>query len=319
MKVLVCGGAGYVGGAVTDTLLYLKHIRDIEIMVYDALLYEESYRKAVPFTYGDVRDTNKLAPWVEWADVVIWLAALVGDGACELHPEISAEINALSVKWLVDNFPDKRIIFTSTCSVYGYQENFANERSALNPLSVYAITKIRAEEYLAGKNAIIFRLGTLYGVGDEFSRIRLDLVVNTMTVKAVTEGEIHVYGGEQYRPLLHVDNVAHTICKHIDTSYTGVYNLTDFNYRMSELALEIQSLVPDTKVVVSETIGRDGRSYWVNNNLARDVLGFVPYPSLERGVLELYNLLREGRIKDLDNPRYTNQKYLSMFNTHLEW
>ena len=108
MNVLVVGGAGYVGGAVTDVLLGTDH----NIRVYDALLYEETYRKPVDFVYRDIRDVDRLARHLQWADAVVWLAALVGDQACVLNPDITEEINQASVKWLSDNF-DGRIIFNS--------------------------------------------------------------------------------------------------------------------------------------------------------------------------------------------------------------
>ncbi len=104
MKVLVVGGAGYVGGAVTDVLQKTNH----QTRVYDALLYEECYRKQVDFISGDVRDRERLQPHLDWADVTIWLAALVGDPACALNPEVSIEINQKSVKWLSEHF-DGRI------------------------------------------------------------------------------------------------------------------------------------------------------------------------------------------------------------------
>ncbi len=179
MNVLVVGGAGYVGGAVTDALLTTGHC----VRIYDALLYEESYRKPVDFIFGDVRDQDRLLPQLKWADAIIWLAAIVGDGACQLNPEITIEVNQEAVGWLVRHF-DRRIVFMSTCSVYGAQDNVElTEDSLTAPLSMYAASKLAAETYLRGTNAITFRLGTLFGVGDEFARVRLDLVVNTLTVQ----------------------------------------------------------------------------------------------------------------------------------------
>ena len=140
MNVLVVGGSGYVGGALTEILLNSSH----SLRVYDGLFYEESYRKPVDFVFGDIRDTARLKPHVEWADVVVWLAALVGDPACALNPEISIEINQNTVKWLADN-TDKRIVFLSTCSVYGAKLGELDESSPTNPLSVYAVTKLTAE------------------------------------------------------------------------------------------------------------------------------------------------------------------------------
>ena len=95
-------------------------------------------------------------------DAVIWLAALVGDGACAINPELTFEINSDSVKFLAENF-NKRIVFLSTCSVYGAQEGLLDESSTINPLSAYATSKVKAEDYLKDSNAIIFRLGTLFG------------------------------------------------------------------------------------------------------------------------------------------------------------
>ena len=197
MKILITSGAGYIGGALTDILKDSKH----SVKVYDSLLYEESYRKEVDFIYGDVRDKEKLSKYLKWADVVVWLAALVGDGACHLNPDVSFDVNETSIQWLAKRY-DGRIIFTSTCSVYGAQDGELDESSYTNPLSEYASSKLAAEKYLQKKNALIFRLGTLFGVGDTFSRIRLDLVVNTLTVRAYKDNALKVFGGDQYRPLL---------------------------------------------------------------------------------------------------------------------
>jgi nucleoside-diphosphate-sugar epimerase len=160
MRVLIVGGAGYIGGAMTDLLIDTKH----DVRIYDSLVYEEAYRKPVEFVYGDILDRQKLKKHLAWADAVIWLAALVGDGACALNPTLSIDINQNSVEWLSKNY-DGRIIFMSTCSVYGAQDGELTEDSPKNPLSVYAMTKLAAEAFLENKNALIFRLGTIFGVG----------------------------------------------------------------------------------------------------------------------------------------------------------
>ena len=184
MKILVVGGAGYVGGGIVDKLS-----QEHEVTVYDSLIYETSYRKKVNFILGDIRDTTKLNGILNNFDVVVWLAALVGDGACAINPDLTFEINSESVKNLVENF-DKRIIFLSTCSVYGAQDGVLTEASDTNPLSEYASSKLKAEEYLQNANALIFRLGTLFGISDEFSRVRLDLVVNVLTAKALIDKKL---------------------------------------------------------------------------------------------------------------------------------
>ncbi len=311
MKVLVVGGAGYLGGAVTDLLAQTDH----KFRVYDALLYEDAYLKKVDFVYGDIRDRKKLLTNLRWADVVVFLAALVGDGACAINPDISTELNHLAVAWLAENF-DGRIIFMSTCSVYGAQDEILNEKSPINPLSVYAVTKFAAEVHLKNKDAIIFRLGTLFGVSDEFSRIRLDLVVNTMTAKAYSEGELKVFGGTQYRPLLHVKDAAQAIVDNLETKHKGIYNLHKINIKISDLAEEVKKQFPKVKIEKVKMKFEDSRNYRVSSDLAKKTFGFNPQYSPSDGIKELKKILEEGRIRDLNSPRYTNQMFLTQFNTH---
>lgn len=312
MKILVTGGAGYVGGAVTDLLLKSKY----EARVYDALFYEESYRKPIDFVYGDVRDRERLRPQLQWADVVVWLAALVGDPACALNPDVSVAINQESVKWLAENF-DGRIIFLSTCSVYGARDGLLDESSPTNPLSVYAVTKLKAEGYLSDKNTLIFRLGTLFGVGDFFSRIRLDLVVNTLTIRAHQFGKISVFGGDQFRPLLHVRDAAQAVVDNLTPEHTGVFNLHKENMRIIDLANKMSQHFPNLTIEQTERNFEDTRNYRVSSDKTRTVLGFNPQYSIDEGIEEVKSLLDSGRLRDVDNPRYTNQKFLSMFNTHI--
>lgn len=311
MKVLVVGGAGYVGGAVTDLL----RARDYELRVFDNLLYEESYRKPVPFYYGDLRRREALLPHLAWADAVVWLAALVGDGACALNPNITAEINHDGVKWLADNF-DRRIIFTSTCSVYGAQDHELDESAPVSPLSIYAATKLEAEKHLLPKNALVFRLGTLFGIGDKFSRLRMDLVVNTLTMRAARRGKITVFGGDQFRPLLHVRDAARAIVDNLPTAHAGVYNLIRQNVRIVDLAYQIRNHFPDLQIESTPMQFQDARNYRVNGHKAAAVLGFKAESSIDDGIGEIKELLDSNRLRDIDNPRYTNQTFLKMFNTH---
>ena len=312
MKVLVVGGAGYIGGAVTDLLLESGH----EIRVFDTLLYEEAFRKPVPFFFGDVRDRGALKPHLAWADVVVWLAALVGDGACALNPDIAETINQESVEWLAANY-DGRIIFMSTCSVYGAQDKELDETSPTNPLSVYAATKLRSEKALEGKNAISFRLGTIYGVGDLFSRIRLDLVVNILVVRAFTTGRVKVFGGDQFRPLMHVKDAAMAVVQNLDTPHTGVYNLHRQNVRIIDLAYQVRNHFPDMTIELTEMSFQDARNYRVRSYKAVAAFGFHPRYSIDDGIEEVKALVSERRIRDLDNPRYTNQAFLATFGPQL--
>jgi len=306
MNILAVGGAGYIGGAVTDILQTTNH----KIRVYDSLVYEESYRKPTRFIYGDIRDYEQLEKQLRWADAVIWLAALVGDGACAINPQLSMEINQNTVRWLCENF-DGRIIFTSTCSVYGAQGGILTEESPTEPLSVYAATKLAAEEYLKNKNTMIFRLGTLFGVSDLFARLRLDLVVNILTVRAALEGELTVFGGDQFRPLIHVKDVAQAIVDYIDSEYTGICNLHRQNVRIVDLAYQVRNHFPDTVVNKTDIDFQDARNYRVSSDKIRSQLGWRPKFSIDDGIIEVKELIETRRLKDVYNPRYTNQAFLT--------
>jgi nucleoside-diphosphate-sugar epimerase len=304
-RILIVGGAGYVGGAITDLLKESQY----EVRVYDSLVYEDSFRKPVDFVNGDIRDGEKLLPHLRWADAVVWLAALVGDGACMIDPELTETINHRTVQWLAGHF-DGRIVFMSTCSVYGAQDKELTEDSPTNPLSLYAATKLKAEGVLATKNAAIFRLGTLFGVGDLFSRIRLDLVVNILTVKAHTVGHISVFGGDQFRPLLHVKDVARAVLMALQKPQTGIYNLHRQNVRIIDLAYQVRNHFPDCAIQTTDMPFQDTRNYRVNSKKASDAFGFSAIHSIDEGIEEVKALVQTGRIKDLDHVRYSNQRYL---------
>jgi nucleoside-diphosphate-sugar epimerase len=306
MKVLIVGGAGYVGGAVTDLLAASRH----QVRVYDRILYEDSFRKPVDFVYGDIRDEQALKPQLAWADAVVWLAGIVGDGACQIDPDTTIEINQTRVEWLAAHY-DRRIVFMSTCSVYGAQDAELDEESPKNPLSLYASTKLKAEAYLTDKNAITFRLGTLFGVGDLFSRIRMDLVVNYLTVKAHQVGKISVFGGDQFRPLLHVKDVARAIEMVLETNHTGVYNLARQNVRIIDLAYQIRNHFPDLVIERTDLPFQDTRNYRVSWRKAKETFGFNSAHSIDDGIEEVKDLVLTGRIKDLDHARYSNQRYLT--------
>jgi nucleoside-diphosphate-sugar epimerase len=306
MRVLVVGGAGYIGGALTDMLMETNH----EVRIYDSLVYEEAYRKPVEFFFGDILDRARLKKHLDWADTVVWLAALVGDGACALNPPLSIEVNQDSVRWLADNY-DGRIIFMSTCSVYGAQNGELTEDAPKNPLSVYAMTKLAAESYLENKNAIIFRLGTIFGVGDLFARMRMDLVVNVLTVRAALDHKLTVFGGDQFRPLLHVKDAARAVVENLESKHTGVFNLHRQNVRIIDLAYQIRNHFPDAELITTNMNFQDARNYRVNSERARTVLGWRPKWSIDDGISEIKELIDSRRLKDVQNPRYTNQAFLA--------
>ena len=307
MDILVVGGAGYVGGGIVD-LLSKKH----DVTVYDSLIYENSFRKDVNFIFGDIRDYKKLNPILKNYDAVVWLAALVCDGACAINPTLTHEINAETVSNLTKNFNGK-IVFLSTCSVYGAQDGILNEDSSVNPLSEYASSKLIAEKYLEDSDAIIFRLGTLFGIGDQFSRIRLDLVVNILTTKALQDKKMSVFGGDQWRPLLHVKDVANAIDKTVQTDVNGIFNLHHKNYKIIELAEKIKEKIPDVVIETTPLPFQDTRNYQVSSEKLKVATGFDALIEVDQGINEVYDLISSNRIKDINDPRYSNQSFLQTF------
>ena len=307
MKILVVGGAGYVGGGIVDTLS-----KKNEITVYDSLIYESAFRKDVNFIYGDIRDYKKINSILNNFDAVVWLAALVGDGACSINPTLTHEINSETVKNLVKNFNGK-IIFLSTCSVYGAQEGVLDENSEVNPLSEYASSKLIAEKYLEESDAIIFRLGTLFGISDQFSRIRLDLVVNILTTKALVDKKMSVFGGDQWRPLLHVKDVANAIEHNISSDTKGIFNLHYKNFKIIEIAEKIKEKIPDVSIETTPLPFQDARNYQVSSDKLKLETGFEASIELTQGIEEMYNLISSNRIKDITDPRYSNQNFLQTF------
>jgi len=311
-NVLVIGGAGYLGGATSDILMIdgNYHIR-----VYDNLLYEETYRKPVDFFFGDVRDTENLRLHLDWADVVVWLAAIVGDPACAINPQASVAINQETIKWLAENY-DGRIVFSSSCSVYGSSESYLEETSATKPISIYAFTKLYAESYLMSKNAVTLRLGTLHGVGDLYSRVRLDLVVNAFTYHAHNSGTVTINGGSQYRPFLSVRDAARAMVQCIDENVPpGIYNLHKENLRIIDLAYKLPNHFPNVHIIESERKPDDIRNYRVSSEKAEQAFGFNPEDGVDSSIVEIRELLTNRRLKDGSGPRYNNFRFLSSNGT----
>jgi nucleoside-diphosphate-sugar epimerase len=309
-KVLVAGGAGYIGGAVTQYLL----AKGIPFTVYDNLLYEPHYLKEVDFIFGDVRDTVKLKRILPRYTHVVWLAAIVGDGACEVNSDLTTSVNQDAVEWLAENFAG-RIIFTSTCSVYGHNPEEVDEHSSLNPLSHYARTKVKAEQFLNCENSLIFRLGTAFGISDTYARPRMDLVANQMAVAALTRGELRVNGGSQWRPLIHVNDIALAIVHNLERPVRGIYNLASFNIQIADLAESIRCAT-NCKVTYA-SIGQDQRDYRVNLSKAlRDEI-FSPsrVHSIGDSVRQFASLIRSGRVKHTENEAYFNVRYIGKLKT----
>lgn len=305
-KILIVGGAGYIGGFLTD---YLTD-HEFKITVYDNLLFENRFLKSCDFVYGDVRDETKLSTIINNYDCVIWLAGLVGDGACAVNQKLTKTLNVDTVKWLVDNYKGK-IIFPSTCSVYGINNDLIEEEAPPNPLSLYAATKLEAEKYVLknAENALVFRLGTLFGLGDRHSRMRLDLVANILSMRAAKGETLTIFGGEQWRPLLHVRDVSTAILHGLNNNISGLYNLSYKNYKITELGEIISSLIPECSIEFTEMKFEDLRNYRVKNDKFLKT-GWVPHYSLEDGIQQIYSLIKENRVKDTTDKVYSNAAFI---------
>jgi nucleoside-diphosphate-sugar epimerase len=295
-KILVTGGAGYVGSHLTALL-------GERCIVYDSLLYANEYLRDVEFVRGDVTDYALLDQYLKKVDCVVWLAAIVGDAACMVNPRKAIATNQEAVAHLAAHF-DGPIIYMSSCSAYGIAEAVATEESALAPQSLYAETKIESEKSLVGKQALVLRLGTLHGPSE---RMRFDLVVNVLTMHAIIKGRLEVFGGHQFRPLLSVIDIAEFIAGAVDRDWKpGVYNVASQNMSILDVAACVKEVIPEVTI---ETVGssfEDSRNYRVDTSKAENLLGFRGKRDVKDSVRAIASLLRSGRIKDCSDLRYQN-------------
>lgn len=306
-KVLLVGGAGYIGGLTCDYL-----IRDgFDVTVYDNLLYENRFLKDVNFIYGDIRDTERLYEISKDFDTIVLMAALVGDPACSVDHKLTEEINFQAIKNFCEVVsPNKHLVFMSTCSVYGAQDGLLNEESGTNPLSSYASTKLAAEKYILEKNGTIFRLGTVFGLGDTYSRLRMDLVVNVLTMKAIKDGEITINGGEQWRPIIAVKDIAEYVTEACKMRYPGIFVLSKENVIIKELGERIVDVIPETKINYTEISFQDARNYKVDNSKSLEVFKYKAKVTVEEEVLRMVKMFKEGRVMDPEDKVYHNGAFL---------
>jgi len=299
MRTLVLGGAGYIGSHISEI---------IDTVVFDSLLFEDRFLTPVPFIYGDVRNLDELEIVHDY-DTIVVLAGIVGDAACAVDPNLTHDTNVKHVKWLADNYKGK-IIFTSTCSVYGKNDSLLDEDSPTNPLSIYAETKLEAERYLLEKrpDSLVFRLGTLYGMSGAFSRPRLDLVVNVLTQKAVAGETLTVFGGEQWRPILHVKDVAEAVKYGLENNLSGLYNLGSENVTIKEIAEKLIDIVPGN-IEYQDILFEDKRNYKVSFSRIQKA-GWAPKHSFIEGVRDMAEVFSQNRIKNMLNPLYHNANYM---------
>jgi len=310
MKVLITGGLGYLGSVLTEELIN----KGFDISIADVEIYgnflPEYLRDKSHFVKNDVRSLG-ISKCIERSDVVVHLAAIVGDTACDLIKEEAVDINLNGTKnigKLCKKF-NKKLIFTSTCSVYGASNKILKENSKVLPLSIYALSKLAAENALEkiGGKFTIFRLATLFGYSH---RMRFDLVVNSFIEKAIREGKITVFGGNQWRPFLHVRDAAEAIIRCIEKDFfeKEILNLSYMNIKIIDLAREIGRMLGCEIKIIKEI--KDPRNYRVNSDKARNELGFNPKRGIENAVMEIKKAFENRKLRDVDPSLYNNFEYL---------
>ena len=247
-QILVTGGAGYLGSHLVELLLSNNY----KVRILDNLSFGDNALKILKKKYkfelinGDIRDLRVVLNSMEGCDAVVHLAGIVGDPASKLDPIQSTEINYLSTKLVADAasyFQIKQFLFASTCSVYDNSNNqLLSEKSKLNPVSIYAETKLKSEEIILEKSQkylspTILRTGTLFGYSN---RMRFDLVINLFVAHALLKHKITIEGGNQWRPFVHVKDAAlgyFLVLEKKRGSVKGIFNLgsDDLNYKISDI------------------------------------------------------------------------------------
>ena len=293
MKILITGGAGYLGSVFTRNLL-----KNHEVIVYDNLMYNQtslvdlSNNPNFTFHYGDVREWSKLKYLVEQVDIVIPLAALVGFPLCEKDKDLATSINTTQIQNIVDVLSnDQMILYPNTNSGYGTRgEGMVDETNELTPITHYGKTKCEAEDYIINEsNGISFRLATVFGVS---SRMRTDLLVNDFVYKLLTDRYITLFEHKFVRNFIHIQDVSRAFEYMIDNYYTfnnEVFNLglSDENITKKQLVEKIQTHIPNTSVNYSDYyVDPDKRDYIVSNEKIEET-GWKPIFTLDGGLKEL--------------------------------
>ncbi len=322
-SVLVIGGAGYIGSHVVRQLLEKGYY----VRVLDALFYGEqsigelSGGPRFELIKGDFRNIEIVVKASRHMDAIIHLGGLVGDAACMVDEELTAEVNLAATRVLAGiakGFQVQRFIFASTCSVYGASDFVLSERSVLNPVSLYATTKLHSEKVLLGFNDVdfsptILRFATIYGLS---ARPRFDLVVNLLAGMAESEGRITIFGGEQWRPFVHVSDAARALVKCLEAPLVSVkgqiFNVGSDaqNYKICEIGEIIKECLPRIEVEIKE-MDQDIRNYRVTFEKISRVMDFNVEKTVYDGVQEIVEAVRSGLISNWRDTRYSNTGVLA--------
>ena len=337
--VLVIGGGGYIGSALVPKLLDVGY----KVLVLDKLYFGDSsiaafaHHPNVEIFRHDFRDVEALVRLIRQAGAIVHLGGLVGDPACAVDPELTVDINVTSTRLIGEIARAngiRRFVFASSCSVYGASNEIVDEKSTFNPQSLYAQTKVASEAVLAelcnGQFAPTYlRFATIYGLS---GRTRFDLVVNLLSAKAARGEDITVFGGDQWRPFVHVDDVAEAVFLALRAPIASVANRAfnvgsnEQNMTLLDVGDRIKELVPGSRIVeTNENVDR--RNYRVNFDRIRSTLGFVPKWTIERGITQVVDAIRSGHVGDYKASSHSNvqvlrevgsQVFLQRYNTGWE-
>ena len=318
MKVLITGGAGYLGSVITERLLS----KDYHVTIFDNLMYNQtscsifSHNKNFDFIYGDVRDTETLQSLVKSHDVIIPLAAIVGFPACDRDKDLATAVNYTQIQKICKVLDStQKILYPNTNSGYGIGENGeCTEESPLNPISHYGVTKVKAEREILEAGGISLRLATVFGSSP---RMRMDLLVNEFVYKALSDKYITIFEKNFVRNYIHIRDVAFAFRFMIDryNEYSGeAFNvgLSKANLSKQQLVEKIKEYVPDFAITYSDYYqDPDKRDYIVSNKKIENT-GWQPLYTLDDGIVELIKTYRI-LISDLSS-KYRNGFPLSYGN-----
>lgn len=319
--ILVVGGAGYIGTILISKLL----ARGCSVRLLDSLMYgDEAIRPLLShsnleFVKGDCRNIQDVVRAMNNVSSIIHLAAIVGDPACAAEDANALQINYAATRMMLEIAKGngiQRFIFASSCSVYGASDDLMDEKSLTEPISLYAETKLNSERVLLQSKCSTFhpsvlRFATVFGLAP---RPRFDLVVNLLTAKAIQDGVITIFNGDQWRPFIHVDDVAEaillTLFAPLEAVSGEILNVGDdrLNFTLRQVSEKICTQLPGTRVEQVEN--NDRRNYRVSFRKVHDCLGFRARNSIEDGIAEIKRAYDIGLIRNYHQPFYNNLTYL---------
>lgn len=319
--VLVIGGAGYIGCCLVERLLMEgHHVRVLDNAVYGVEPIQNLLNHPnLDYVYGDCRNIQDVVKAMHQVSSIVHLAAIVGDPACELDHRTTIEINYAATRMLIEVAKGsgvKRLLFASSCSVYGATDELMDENSAVEPVSLYGETKVSSERALLESatgnfHPVIMRFATVFGLSN---RPRFDLVVNLLSAKAKQEGRITIFNGQQWRPFIHVSDLAGAIVLLLKAPLSAVsgeiFNVGDnhLNGTLADVAEVIRRVFPHARIEHREN--SDRRNYRVNFTKIRKRVGFRCQHGLEDGVREIKAAFDANEIGDYRDIRFSNLGFL---------